>query len=418
MWNRLEFIAKRLRERLWVRPLLLSLLSVAAAFVAKAADGIPVDGRIPEIAPDSIETLLAITAGSMLVIATLAVTSMVSAYASASSTATPRAFSLLVADDLSQNALSTFLGAFIFTFVALVALKNGYYDKNGLFVLFSMTVVVLAFVIVTFVRWVDWIARLGRIGTTVEKVAAAGAEAFRRNRGNRRLGGAPIPPGLDRGRPVHGDAIGYVQHVNIEALQDIAGRHGIRISLQAVPGYFAAPGRPLACLHGEGDAPESIDVTGVASAFEIGEHRVFDDDPRFALVALSEIACRALSPAVNDPGTAIGIFGTFIRLFAIVAEPPDDDGDGSVRYDRVLVPELSRDEMIDDAFRGIARDGAGTVEVQVRLQKTRRAIAAMPDEDLAAAARRQSRAALARAESACSFEPDIERVREAAAWSS
>ena len=139
MWHRLLFLIKRLQERLWVRPLFLCVLSVLAAFVAKAADDLNLDGRVPGIASDSIETLLSITAGSMLVIATLAVTSMVSAYASASSTATPRSFSLLVSDDLSQNALSAFLGSFIFTFVALVALEGlniveGEWDEDFLIV--------------------------------------------------------------------------------------------------------------------------------------------------------------------------------------------------------------------------------------------------------------------------------------------
>ena len=107
MWSRLLFLIRRLGERLWVRPLLLGVMSVTAAFVAKLFDGLGLDDRVPDITPDSIETLLSITASSMLVIATLAVTSMVSAYASASGTATPRSFSLLVSDNLSQNALST-----------------------------------------------------------------------------------------------------------------------------------------------------------------------------------------------------------------------------------------------------------------------------------------------------------------------
>jgi uncharacterized membrane protein len=417
MRNRLQFLIKRVQERLWVRPLFLCVLSVAAAFVAKASDNLNFDGRVPDIAPESIETLLEITAGSMLVIATLAVTSMVSAYASASRTATPRSFSLLVSDDLSQNALSTFLGAFIFTFVALVALKNGYYGKNGLFVLFAMTVAVVAFVIVTFVRWVDWIARLGRIGTTVAKVESAGVEAFERNRLDRRLGGAAIETDLGEDDPVYSDKIGYVQHVNMEALQKCAGEHGLRITLSAVPGVFIAPGRPLAYLHHDDGATSSMDPSAVVDAFDIGDSRIYDDDPRFALLALSEIASRALSPAVNDPGTAIAIFGSFIRLFSIFAKPLGEDEKAASRFDRVFVPELSVDEMLEDAFRAIARDGAGVVEVQIRLQKTLKAVAELPDERLSRAARRLSRAALARAEKALEFEPDIEQVRTAAGWS-
>jgi uncharacterized membrane protein len=140
--DRLRFLLTRFRERLWVKPLAVCLLSVGAAFVAKLADDTTLARFVPEIAPDSIETLLSIMAASMLVIATFAVASMVSAYASASSTATPRSFSLVVADDASQNALSTFVGAFIFSIVALTAVKNGCFGTAGIFIRFVLTATV------------------------------------------------------------------------------------------------------------------------------------------------------------------------------------------------------------------------------------------------------------------------------------
>ncbi len=133
----------------------------------------------------------------MLVIATFAVASMVSAYASASSIATPRTFALVIADDVSQNALSTFIGAFIFSIVALIAVKNGYYGKAGHFALFVLTLFVFAAVIFTFVRWVDRIARLGRLGTTIESVEAATAAALRRRRRTPHLRGVAAGPSAD-----------------------------------------------------------------------------------------------------------------------------------------------------------------------------------------------------------------------------
>jgi len=98
--ERFRFLVNRLRERLWVRPLAICLLSVGAAFIAKLADDNGLARFVPEILPDSIETLLSVMASSMLVIATLSVTSIVSAYASAANRVTPRSFSLVVADDL------------------------------------------------------------------------------------------------------------------------------------------------------------------------------------------------------------------------------------------------------------------------------------------------------------------------------
>jgi uncharacterized membrane protein len=116
---------------------------------------------------------------------------MLSAYAAAGSTATPRSYSLVVSDDVSQNALSTFIAAFIFSIVALIALKNGYYEKAGHFALFTLTIVVFALVVLTFLRWVDRIARLGRLATTIDKVEKATAAAMQRRRCAPTLGSAP-----------------------------------------------------------------------------------------------------------------------------------------------------------------------------------------------------------------------------------
>jgi uncharacterized membrane protein len=73
---------------------------------------------------------------------------MISAFSAASNTATPRSFQLTIADDVSKNALSVFIGSFIYSIVALVALKNGYYGKSGTFCTFVFTT--FALVIITF----------------------------------------------------------------------------------------------------------------------------------------------------------------------------------------------------------------------------------------------------------------------------
>ncbi len=99
--NRLRFLLSRFGERLWVRPLAVCLLSIAVVFAAKIIDGSESAKLTPVVAQDSVETLLSLMAASMSVIATFSVASMVSAYAAASSSATPRSFALVLADDVS-----------------------------------------------------------------------------------------------------------------------------------------------------------------------------------------------------------------------------------------------------------------------------------------------------------------------------
>ncbi len=411
--GRFRVFLNRFRDRLWVRPLVVCLLSIMAAFVAKLADDTAPAQFVPVLSADSIETLLSVMASSMLVIATLSVTSMVSAYASASSTATPRSLTLIVADDVSQNALSTFIGAFIFSLVALTAAKNDYFKMAGLFTLFVLTVTVFGVVIIMFVRWVDSIARLGLMGSTIDKVEQATVMALKRRRNAPTLGALPVrsSPG---GRAVFAASVGYVQYIDIAALQAWAEETRMRVVVAALPGTFAAPGRALAFIGSGSDDQTGIDYQRVVESFQIGGDRLFDDDPRFGLVVLSEIAGRALSPAVNDPGTAINIVGTLLRLFSVWSEPVQASDEPVLKFNLVEVPEISVQDMFDDAFTAIARDGAGMVEVAIRLQKALHSLASIGDVEMRAAAEYHGRLALKRAGLALAMEEDLAAVRDAA----
>lgn len=412
MNDRIRFVLNRINERLWVKPLAVCVLSIAGVLLARTADDTGLDRLVPDISADSIKTLLNVMASSMLVIATFAVASMVSAYASASTTATPRAFAVIVADDVSQNALSTFIGAFIFSIVGLIAVTNGYYQQAGRFTLFTLTLIVLATVIVTFVRWVDRIARLGRLGMTIDKVEKATKAALEKRRQAPTLRGIAVRCRQHEGHAVYGRAIGYVQRVDVQALQKHAAKVGICIEVAALPGTFSAPGRVLAYAHGDTDRRPDIDEEQICAAFVIGDGRTFDEDPRFGLVVLSEIAVRAMSPAVNDPGTAIDVIGTFVRLFALWVKPVDSSDRTVGECDRVEVAELSLADMFDDAFSAIAREGARTMEVAVRLQKALRSLAAVGDSRMRVVALHHARLAFARAERRLEFPPDLDMVRK------
>lgn len=416
MLDYLSFLKNRLRERLWIKPLIICVLSIGAVLLANLLDRSALGRFLPEITKESNEALLTIMASSMLVMATFAVSSMVAAYGSASTSATPRSFPLVIADDVSQNALSMFVGAFIYSVVALVALLNGQYDgRAGKFVLFTLSLMVVAVIIVTFVWWVDNIARLGRLGNTVDKVEAAAADAIRKRQSMPRLGGvaAYTPPASSVA--VYAKAIGYVRRVDIAAMQSRSCGSKLKILVAAIPGTFCTPNRPVAWIMSESsDAVSSEDSDSIAGAFAIGDARVFDQDPRFGLVVLSEIASRALSPAVNDPGTAIDVTGTLVRLFVMWNECGKSEGDAKVQYDRVAVPELSLDDMCDDAFTGIARDGAGLVEVVMRLLKALESLAELGNDKMRESALRHARLALVRAESVMKVPEDIACIREVA----
>lgn len=413
--DRLRFVLSRIKERLWIKPLVLCVFSIGGAFLARLADDTGLSSVLPRVNLDSVETLLSIMASSMLVIATFAVGSMVAAYASASAGATPRSIPLVISDDVTQNALSAFIGAFIFSIVSLIAVQNAMFGSAGLFTIFVFTLLVFAIVIITFVRWVDRIARLGRVVNTIEQVEKAAADALDRRRHAPTLGALSIAQYQpeDKGVSVCSSTVGYVQHIDMETLQSRAESLNCHVLVTALPGTFVSTSRPLLRIEGcETFKPETF-----SSAFTISANRAFEDDPRFGLLSLSEIADKALSPGINDPGTAINVIGTMVRLFTLWQSPLEKDRVMPINYNRVLVPRLIMDDLFDDAFTAIARDGAAIVEVSIRLQKAFCALAETDDPAMVAAARKHSRMALERSERALTHQYDIDVVREAAAFS-
>lgn len=416
MPDRLAFLFHRLHERLWVKPLIACILSVAGVALAHFADSIPIDWDVPEIAQGSVVDLQKIIAASMLGVATFAVASMVAAYASTGQSATARAFPLVVADDVSQNALSIFVGAFIFAIVGLGATTNDYFGEAGRFTLFVLTMLTLAIVVLVFVRWVDSIARLGRLGAVMAKVEHAAAQAMDSHKHRPCMGGM-LASGPVGGLSLHSDKNGYLQRIDMAALQRIAVKRQVRIVLAAIPGAMIVPSRPIAYVLPDSEQSGAIEPELLRKAFIIGPLRQFDDDPRFGLVVLTEIGCRALSPGINDAGTAIGILSALQRLFSEWAAPGEAE---APEYDRVEVPALSLEDMFDDAFPAIARDGAGLVEVATRLQTVLGELGRCGDSVMRTVARRHADLAMARAEAALGFEPDIKQLRRRHAdyWSS
>lgn len=386
--GRVQFMLKRLGEKLWVKPLVASILSVAGVFAAKAADGTALADVVPEITVESIQTLLSIMASSVLVIASLAVASMVSAYASASNTASPRAFPLVVADDRTQYALSAFVGTFIYSIVGLIASKNEYFGPAGRFVLFTLTLFVLALVVLTFVTWVDRIARLGRMSATIEQVERAARKSMRARRETPFLGGHPLREPTHGGIALYADEIGFLQHIDMAGLQEAAVESDLRFEIAALPGTFVTPDRVIAYYRSASPCDADSLRALISKRFVIGRDRTFEDDPRFGLVVLSQIAGKALSPAINDPGTAIDVIGVFVRLFVDWNAPRETDRDHSVTHDRISVPALDEHDLFDDAFTAIERDGSNAIEVVVRLLKGLETLAHVGDHAMRTAALR------------------------------
>ena len=410
------WLLSRITRRIWFRASLFSALAVVTALLGIVASPYIPSDLPTKIGSDAVDNILGIIASSMLTVTTFSLSTMVSAYSAATSNVTPRATRLVVEDRTTQNVLATFVGSFLYSLVGIIVLSTGAYGERGRVVLFAVTVGVVMVIVGTLLRWMDHLAGLGRVAQTTERVEKVASEAMRERHRRLHLGGRPLTDASccevpKTARPVFHPDIGYVQHVDPGALSKVAGKTG-RVFVAAIPGDFVDPTGPIAWCDGvDNDELEKR----IGNCFAIGDTRSYDQDPRFGAIVLSEIASRALSPGINDPGTAIDVIGRAVRLLAIWSEPRVDGDEDGIDHPNVFVPPIRLGDLFDDLFTPIARDGASVVEVGVRLQKAFGTLARMGDDRFAENARRHSRQALERAEAALAIEDDRQRLRTIAA---
>lgn len=398
----------RLPEKIWFRAMLFSVGAIVAAVAAEwIGPLIPYESDL-EIASGSVGEILTILASSMLAVIAFSVSIMVSAYGSATSTATPRTIALMLADDRSQNALSTFLGTFLFSIVGIIGLSAGFYDDRGRIILFFATIAVIVLISGTLINWIHQLSTFGRMNDLIDRVERAASEALRWHGQHPYLNAQPPVEIPQDALPVSCDtAGGMITSIDMGLLEESAEKLGATVYLKIHPGKLVYPTRPLLYLSGV-EAIE-LDPQPFRDAILIEHNRNFDQDPRFGLVVLSEIASRALSPAVNDPGTAISVLNSGLRCFEAFAQACADPEDP--KYSKVHGPEIEPGDLFTDFFPKIARDGAGIVEVHQRIQLCLLALVQSSPDVFAAAASAASRDALARALDVIVHKPDINDLK-------
>lgn len=361
---------RQVLKEIWVRVLGYGAIAVLAALVSPSlAPYVPENLRF-DPGDGAVEEVLQIIASSMLAVTTFSLSIAVQAYAAAATSATPRSTALLQQDTTTQNVLATFLGAFLFSLMAIIGLEAGLYSDDGKFLLFVSTVLVVATVVLALLRWISHLINFGRMNDTLDRVEQAATQAIKARVAAPFLGATPrlgaIPPDA---RAVYPAQVGYVQHVDVAGLDKLAEEMDIEVWISEPAGKFVHPSIPI--LNVTGARLDEEQMATVRQGVTIGRERNFDQDPRFGLIVLSEIALRALSPAVNDPGTAIDVISRQARVLSLWKPEPPDEPDCK----RVHMPPISGQNMIDDAFHALTRDGAAFVEVQIRLHIALKALA-------------------------------------------
>ncbi|MGW2285346.1 DUF2254 domain-containing protein [Streptomyces phaeochromogenes] len=389
---------EHLRDTFWFAPTAALFLVFVVWSAATAADDAILTALRDAGDEDAVSDLLGIAEDAKTVVTTISAAMMtfigvvfsisLVAVQMAAGQFSPRVVRIFVRSRITKATFAVFLATFVQSLLVLTS-----YDSQRDPALVAsiplvqsvLTLILVGLSVVLFVMYVNSTLRLMRVAHVVDLITR---EALRVVANMPLDVSAEKPAGIGTGtgsdtstdpdlgpetaRIAHHGRAGVLRDVDIARLVRMARQNGVVLRLVPRIGDFVVPGTPVFAVHG---GPATKGLRALSFQVSVGAERTFHQDLGFGLRQLSDIALRALSPAVNDPTTAVQAVDRIVQFLSSVAQRPLGALLHRDRRDtvRLVQPVPGWTELVDLAFTEIR--GCAVASPQV----TRRLLAGLDD---------------------------------------
>jgi len=368
-----------LRGGFLVRPLLISIaLGVLGASLSSLEETVPVlSAWVPAVLfpsradPQVAQIILGAIAGSIMTVVSIVFAILLMTLTLASMQFSPRILVSFVRDRVTQWTLGIFLGTFAYCVAALPAARSlpqpfaPVATVTGAMLLALTCVAWLIFFIQHISRAISVNHIVDRIARETEDVIDDIMPASQQY--IYETAGVPFD-GNEREVPVDNTVSGYIRYVDTGRLLYLAKAFKVRVRMLRRVGHFGPAGVALFRVSpGERLNPQR--ARELLSTFDIGPTRTMQQDVEFGVIQIVDIALKAISPAVNDPSTAITCIDQLGRILIrfVSRKPPVSLLCDPPHVVRVIVPWIDIEGLLDTAFEQIRYYARSDVAVSLRL---------------------------------------------------
>lgn len=288
----------------------------------------------------------------------------------------PRLVLWFARDPTLFHSLGVFVATFVYALATLLWTDRG---GSGAVPLFSgwLVAVLLALSILLFSRLVRRLDDL-QISNVLRLIGEKGRAVIREM--SRHLDNGPDAEGKTRREALDGPRLGpaaqmlkysgepqTISKFDIDGLVRQAQHAEAVIVMACAVGDTVVEDTVLLRVHG---AKERLPEEGLLRAIHLGMDRTYEQDPKYPIRLLVDIAIKALSPAINDPTTAVQAIDQIEDLLHRLGRLELDtgyarDANGVLR---LILPMPTWEDYLSLAFDEIRQYGAGSVQVLRRLR--------------------------------------------------
>lgn len=422
-WQQRYRLRGLLRTSVWITPLVAMVAAMVAAPVLRYVDRC-LDRPFLEFTPDGGRAVLGAMAASMMTFIVFVFSILLVAVQIAGAQLSPRIIARAFRNPVTRLCLGLFTFTFTFTVAILGRIERTTPQLSALVaVLLSLTS------IAAFLYLIDYLGKGFRPVIILTEVGAEGHDVILAAYPRLMSGGddraevsAPFRPATPPERVLVSDISGVVLAIDVAGQLALACRSNCLIELVPQVGDFVALGDPLFQVHGNLPAGEEVNLR---DSIVLGAERTSEQDPAFAFRVIVDIAAKALSPAINDPTTAVLAIDQLHHLLREVGRRHLDDGvvRDSTGQVRLIYRRPNWEAYVCLAVSEVRHYGAGSIQVARRLhamlenliQNLPRLRIALLENELAMLNQAVDRAFLAAADRTRAVTPDNQGL--GSAWS-
>lgn len=391
---RLRSAAYALRGGFLVRPLLIAVtLGLCGAVLSSVEEAAPVAASwVPTTLfpsredPAVAQAILSVIATSIMTVVSIVFAILLMTLTLASMQFSPRILISFVRDRGTQWTLGIFLGTFSYCVAALPAARSLPHPFApvatvvGAMLLALMCVGWLLFFIHHISQSISVNHIVDRIARETEQVID---ELMPHPRGIHYRPAPAVPHVEEPEFPILNEVSGYIRFIDTGRLVRFAQEHRLRVRVTRPVGHFVPAGVPLLMVsrRSQLDRTRAVELTG---AFDIGPMRTLQQDVEFGIIQIVDIALRAISPAVNDPSTAISCIDQLTRILIrwLGRFPPESLLFRPPHVLRVVVPWIDLEGLLNTAFEQIRAYATTDAAVSLRLLRLLQDVAVTVDSDV------------------------------------
>jgi len=372
-------VAYNLRGGFLVRPLIITLtLGCVGALLSFLEELLPgFSNFVPKILfpshsdPQVAQVILAAIAASIMTVVSIVFAILLMTLTLASMQFSPRIIVSFSRDRVTQWTLGIFLGTFSYCMAALPAARSIPHPFAPVVTVMGAMLLALACV-AWLLYFIHHISRAISVNHILDRIASETEaiidEMMRWPHRQDRPQADDPRQGYTWETTLNSKIPGYIRFLDTKRLVALAKTYHIKVDVLRRVGHFVPSGVPLMRLS-KGDRMPPAGREELQGAFDFGPTRTLQQDVEFGVLQIVDIALKAISPAVNDPTTAISSVDQLSRILIRFAsrETPE-----SILYDppgvfRVYVPWISFERLLDSAFEQIRMYSRSDVAVSLRL---------------------------------------------------